>query len=162
MTAYLDILERERPVHNSDRFSYRHPAMPIGQRAKLFAPFAALAGFDDEVRAKEVPYEPRRILDADEKWELNRRLNLLREYTFNRTTIEAFHPVVIVEHFVLCTDPHHDGYKTLGQYKALKGLARKVDPAEQVLWVENRAIAFRDIYDITATEGRLFKNIRRL
>lgn len=161
-TAYGDILDKERPAHRNDLFFYRHPSMPVSQRAKLFAPYDALTGFSGEVRAKEIPYEPRRILDADEKWELNRRLSLLREYTFNRATIEACHPLVLVEHFVPCADPHHDGYGTLGQYVTFKGLARRVDPTERVLWVADRAIAFRDLYDISDPEGRLFRNVRRL
>ena len=85
--AYMDIMDMERPVHRGDRFFYRHPNMPIGQRAKIFAPYDALAGFSGEVKAKEIPYEPRRVPDADELWELNRRLNRLRALTFNRQAV---------------------------------------------------------------------------
>ena len=44
---YARALTRERPAHDAwDEFSYRHPKMPPGQRAKIFAPFDALRGFD--------------------------------------------------------------------------------------------------------------------
>ena len=155
--AYGDILNRERPVHRNDTFFFRHPTMPISQRAKIFAPYDALAGFSGEVGKKEISYEPKRVLDADETWELNRRLSILRDLTINRRAVQLNHPVVCVEHFVVCDDPHHDGFGRLGQYKALKGTARKVDPVKQVLWVEGQALSFSDIYDITDPEGRLFR-----
>ena len=155
--AYMDIMDMERPVHRGDRFFYRHPNMPIGQRAKIFAPYDALAGFSGEVKAKEIPYEPRRVPDADELWELNRRLNRLRALTFNRQAVRLNHPEVRVERFVLCTDPHHEGYGTLGQYVTVSGTARRVDPVTRLLWVDGAAIPFDDIYDIADPEGRLFK-----
>ena len=44
---YAHAFERERPAHDVwDDFSYRHPKMKPVQRAKIFAPFAALRGFD--------------------------------------------------------------------------------------------------------------------
>ena len=92
--AYRDILDRERPVHRNDTFYYRHPNMSISQRAKIFAPYDALAGFSGEVKKKEIPYEPKRVLDADETWELNRRLNILHELTFNRHAVRINHPTV--------------------------------------------------------------------
>ena len=36
-----------------DEFWCRHPPMDLGKRAKIFAPFAALKGFDKEIRAAE-------------------------------------------------------------------------------------------------------------
>ncbi len=157
MMTYADILDRERPVHRSDAFFYRHPNMPIGQRAKIFAPYDALAGFSGEVRAKEIPYEPKRALDADEKWELNRRLNILHALTYNRRTVRMNHPTVCVERFVVCSDPNHEGYNVLGRYAVLRGTVRKIDPVAQLMWLDDVAVAFDDIYDISDPEGRLFR-----
>ena len=156
-TTYGDIMDRERPAHRGDPFYYRHPNMPIDQRAKIFAPYDALSGFSGEVKAKEVPYEPKRVPDADEKWELNRRLNILHNLTFNRQAAQRNRPTVCVERFVVCADPHHDGYGLLGQYATLRGTVRKVDPVERLLWVEDSPIAFGDIYDISDPKGRLFR-----
>ncbi|MCR5214182.1 MAG: hypothetical protein K6E10_07175 [Eubacterium sp.] len=44
---YQDIIDKERPQHNGDDFDIRHPRMSREQRAKIFAPFAALKGFEE-------------------------------------------------------------------------------------------------------------------
>ena len=41
---YADILQMERPEPST-----KHPRMSLGSRAKIFSPFAALRGFDDEL-----------------------------------------------------------------------------------------------------------------
>ena len=74
---YKDVFLKGKPVHQRfDRFRLRHPTMDCGRRAKIFAPFDALAGFNEAVAAKEVLYEFRRELDDGEKEELNRKLSL--------------------------------------------------------------------------------------
>lgn len=60
--SYEDLMGLRRPVHGDDPFARRHPKMDRRNRAKLFAPFAALAGFDDAVRdmavqCRELPPE---------------------------------------------------------------------------------------------------------
>ena len=51
---HADLLRRGRPLHRRfDDFSLRHPAMDPGRRAKIFAPFDALAGFSDAIAAEE-------------------------------------------------------------------------------------------------------------
>lgn len=98
MARYGNIIFLERPVHDGDLFSRRHPAMTRLNRAKIFAPFAALVGFDERVRRKEVAYVPKVELDADEEWELNRRLMILHKRTANsrlaRANAVAVHCVV--------------------------------------------------------------------
>jgi len=47
---YRNILLRGRPKHEkTDSFRLRHPSMDIGKRAKIFAPFDALKGFDEAI-----------------------------------------------------------------------------------------------------------------
>ena len=41
-------------------------------------PFAALKGFEDAVREKEIIYEPRRILSEEKKNELDMKLRMLK------------------------------------------------------------------------------------
>ncbi len=43
----------ERPVHDNDEFSIRHPAMDVTDRAKIFAPFAAIKWEEVAKRAEE-------------------------------------------------------------------------------------------------------------
>lgn len=51
---YIEAFRRGRPRHHEyDEFWCRHPAMESGHRAKLFSPFDALKGFDEEIQAQE-------------------------------------------------------------------------------------------------------------
>ena len=51
---YREVFLRGKPKHDkSDGFWARHPEMDTGKRAKLFAPFAALKGFDEAISKKE-------------------------------------------------------------------------------------------------------------
>lgn len=49
---YKEVVLKGKPKHDRfDSFSVRHPQMDVGKRAKIFAPFDALKGFDDAVSA---------------------------------------------------------------------------------------------------------------
>ena len=51
---YAELAKAGRPQHQKfDEFWCRHPPMDLGKRAKIFAPFAALKGFDEEIRSAE-------------------------------------------------------------------------------------------------------------
>ena len=80
---YLEVLKTGKQRHYGDAFSRCHPKMDYAKRAKIFAPFAALKGFEEEVDSKEVRYEKKREVDADGLYELNEQLNQLYERTFN-------------------------------------------------------------------------------
>ena len=65
MARYGNIIFLDRPVHDGDLFSRRHPAMTRLNRAKIFAPFAALVGDEDVVAVerlighrRDLPVEP--------------------------------------------------------------------------------------------------------
>ena len=51
--------------------------MSLSDRAKIFAPFAALRGYDDAVGAKRAIYTERKLLSDDASEELDRRLAAL-------------------------------------------------------------------------------------
>ena len=151
--AYGAILSAHRPVHDGEVVSRRHPKMAQLNRAKLFAPFAALSGFDDAVRSKEVPYVPRHILDADETYELNAVLNALYLATRTGELARRNRVSVCVEYFAVCTDINHEAYGRLGLYHTITGIVQKVDSARQLLLVGDMAIPFADIDNITDAEG---------
>lgn len=44
---YADILDKSRP--QTEQSLRRHPRMPVQNRAKIFAPFAALRGYEDKL-----------------------------------------------------------------------------------------------------------------
>lgn len=158
IAKYGNIIFLERPVHNGDLFSRRHPKM--SNRAKIFAPFAALVGFDDRVRRKEISYVSKVELDADEEWELNRRLRILHELTANSKLSRINTVDVMVEYYAVCTDMENDAYMEKGQYLTVTGRVVKVDQHEQVLklLINGNAleIPFANIYQVFDPCGKLF------
>lgn len=160
MARYGNIIFLDRPVHDGDLFSRRHPAMTRLNRAKIFAPFAALVGFDERVRRKEVAYIHKVELDADEEWELNRRIMILHKLTANSRLARANAVDVKVEYFAACTDSENDAYMEKGQYLTVMGRLIKADPHSQELTLmvdgEIKVIRFSDIYQITDPNDELF------
>lgn len=48
---YKAVFEHGKPQHEMfDAFRLKHPSMPLQKRAKIFAPFDALRGFDFKIR----------------------------------------------------------------------------------------------------------------
>lgn len=161
MARYGNIIFLDRPVHDGDLFSRRHPAMTRLNRAKIFAPFAALVGFDERVRRKEVAYVPKVELDADEEWELNRRLMILHDRTANSRLARANAIDITVEYYAVCTDSENDAFMEKGQYLTVTGRLVKADPHEQELTLivdgGKKVIRFSDIYQITDPNNELFE-----
>ena len=147
--AYHDIIGLQRPMHDGDLFSRRHPKMARLNRAKLFAPFAALSGFDEAVRSKQVPYVPRRVKDAEEMRALNRALARLRQATRTGALARQNRVRARVEYFQVCTDPHHAAFGRDGLYRAVTDIVWKVDPVGQALVIGEATIPFSDIDRIT-------------
>ena len=75
--AYGDIIDMQRPVHDGDVFSRRHPKMPRLNRAKLFAPYDALKPFESTVHAKDTVYVRRKELSEFAQECLDQRLRRL-------------------------------------------------------------------------------------
>ena len=73
--AYQDILYCSRPIS-------KHPKMSVENRAKLFAPFSALRGFDIEILTQEQDrlLVPQIILASDREEEIYRLLNGLHHW----------------------------------------------------------------------------------
>lgn len=50
--------ENGKPKHSPyDSFSIKHPAMDLSRRAKIFSPFDALKGFDEELASARTASE---------------------------------------------------------------------------------------------------------
>ena len=55
---YKKVYERGKPKHTPfDDFSIKHPAMDLSRRAKIFSPFDALKGFNEEIASTEQSFE---------------------------------------------------------------------------------------------------------
>ena len=146
---YADIINLHRPVHTDDVFSRRHPKMAPLHRAKIFAPFAALSGFDDHIHSKEVPYEPRRERDQNDVHRLGLILDWLHEKTITRRIARENRISASVEFFSICTDPHNAAFGEMGIYSTVEGIVTKVDMTEGIITVNDQTIPTDDIYRIS-------------
>ncbi len=152
---YKDVFLRGKPRHGkNDTFTARHPVMPVGRRAKIFAPFDALRGFSAAVIAKDVPYECRTEPDREAAAELDRRLRILRGLTSNGRK-RAGNPVrVEVTCWFPCEDEDSDAFGTRGQYRTVEGICEGVDPeVMKTVTVDGVTIAFGDILAVESSDG---------
>lgn len=125
---YRDVFLRGKPQHAPlDRFSIKHPPMDVGKRAKIFAPFDALKGFNEAVAAKEIPYTYQIALTEEDKEELNRKLAILHNLTYNSRMARQNNAVITVTYYVPCGDVFHEAYGVQGLYKSVTGVCRRVD-----------------------------------
>ena len=91
---YREILFLGRPVHDRNSpFYAKHPPMPASRWAKTFAPFDALQGLGEEMKAQETVYTEKIIPDDDAVRELNRRLQILKNLTGNNHMAKQNHIV---------------------------------------------------------------------
>ena len=125
---YRDVFLKGKPRHDRyDSFRIRHPEMPPGKRAKLFAPFDALRGFDFAVLMKNEIYTDRVIMSPEDREELDRRLSILHNLTYNSRIAKANRPQVAVTYYEPCSDVNSEAYGSQGQYKTITGICRNVD-----------------------------------
>ena len=150
---YREVVLKGKPRHDRyDRFSIRHPAMPAGRRAKLFAPFAALRGFDAAIWSKDVRYEEKVELSREDLSELDRRLEILHNLTYTSRMARLNHVMVSVTYFILCPDTQHEAFGVQGQYQTVTGICWKVDPeVTRTVCVGENKIAFEDILRIESS-----------
>ena len=128
-TAYGEMIHLSRPIS-------RHPKMSVENRAKLFAPFSALRGFDIGILTKKQDrlLVSRGTLGTDQQELIGHRLNDLR--AGQRAT---------VTHFAL---PKELEGISLGEYVTQSGQVRRVDDFYQVLILDSGVVAFADIREL--------------
>ncbi|MBR1757693.1 MAG: hypothetical protein IJ744_03050 [Lachnospiraceae bacterium] len=126
--AYREVFLKGKPVHEEfDYFHIRHPKMDVGKRAKIFAPFDALRGFDFAILSKNVMYEERMQLEAEDVEELNRRLRILHRLTWNKREAVRNQVLVEVTFYVPCSDVNHEAFGKKGRYESICGICMQVD-----------------------------------
>ncbi len=152
----VHLLGRPRHQKYSD-FWRRHIPMDHTHRAKQFAPFDALDGFDEAIARKEILYVEHNRMDENE---LNRKLNRLQSY----------HKAVKIRYFVPCTvedneasDPLRRGYEIFsdgvtatsmasdpirGRYEIASGAVCRINPETETLRINGLTIRFDEINDI--------------
>lgn len=155
---YREVFLKGRPRHDRyDPFRIRHPSMDRSHRAKIFAPFDALKGFNEAVSAKDVLYEDRIELLQEDTEELSRRLNILHNLTFNGRMARANRVQVTVTYYEPCNDENHEAFGLRGQYKTITGICWNVDAAVgQTILIDKARISLGNVLKIDAS-GDLFK-----
>lgn len=135
---YNDIINLPHHISTS------HPQMSIADRAAQFAPFAALTGYDDEVKEKA------RI--TDEKIELSESdQELLNEKFEVLSNCISSMPSITVTYFIA------DKKKTGGKYVKMNNNVRKIDLYNRVLvMADGEIVPIDDIFDLS---GEIFVNL---
>ena len=126
---YRDILDVRYP------FSLKKERQSMSSRAGQFAPFAALTGYDDQVRETERYTEYEVFLDEDNKVLLDEKINYIRMYL---NEIE-----VSIVYFV------RDKRKSGGKYITKTGKIKKIDNYhEEIIFDDNERIKINSIIRI--------------
>lgn len=157
---YRDVFLRGKPKHERfDAFWAKHPTMDVGKRAKIFAPFDALRGFSAAIIAKNAIYDYQRELSQDDQAELDRRLNILHNLTWNSRMARANHVRVSVTYYAPCEDKNSEAYRIKGQYQTISGICTKVDVEGEALILDgNTRILMKNILQIESPDGYFKRN----
>ena len=151
---YREVFLKGKPRHDQyDPFRIRHPRMNQGHRAKIFAPFDALKGFNEAVSAKEVLYESRIELSPEDAAELDRRLSILHNLTYNSRMARANRVQVSVTYYQPCLDPNRDDYGLRGQYQTITGICWNVDAeVNRTITIDRMKLSLGDVLRIDAPD----------
>lgn len=116
---YDDIINLPRHI------SKKHPPMSLEDRSAQFAPFAALTGYDDQVK------ETARL--TNERKEIAEGLQMMLEEKIQEIEKQIdLKPIVTITYFV--PDLRKEG----GKYVTIKGVVKKIDKLKQEIILENK------------------------
>ena len=121
--------------------SKTRPQMPMSDRAAQFAPFAALTGYDAEIKETGRLTDERIELDVEALSALDMKYQLLME-----ALDEA--PEVTITYF------RPDERKAGGKYVSAVGAVKKIDDFERRITMQDGAKIPMD--DVLSIEGELF------
>ena len=127
MTRYDDIIHLARPQSS-------HPKMRREDRAKLFAPFAALTGHDEAVHARDKVMVPQTEMTGHSQDVLDRKLQRLQKGK-----------MVTAVYFVPLKRIHGE---VLGEYRTVTDQVEKLDVYERTLTLGRVTIAFEELADL--------------
>ena len=132
MINYADIIHLDRPASS-------HPKMRREDRAKLFAPFAALNGHMDAVHARERILVPKMVLTSYFQEELDSKLNALKKG--DAITVTWFIPL------------QRTAEEALGEYITVSDSFERLDPYERLLYLKSQVIPIDDLADLRRKEN---------
>lgn len=130
MSKYDDII-------NLKHYEPKHPRMSRYARSAQFAPFAALTGYDEQVKETARLTNKKIELSEDMKYVIDMKLQLIEEHIKEQ-------PEVTILYF------EKDKRKSGGKYLEYTGNIKRIDNIEQLLiFKNNKKIFLENIYDIT-------------
>ena len=138
MGNYDDIINLKRPIS-------KHPKMSLYQRSAQFAPFAALTGYEGQVKETARLTDKRIELDEEVKVILDMKIQVIQEMLSNNPELE-------LTYFI------PDDKKEGGRYETIVDNIKKIDNYKQQFIMKNGLII--DIQEIIDINSDIFKNIR--
>lgn len=141
---YSDIIDKKRPEHDNDDFSIRHPKMDILDRAKIFASFDALRGFDEEIDKENILYAPYIYLSEDEKQILDQVIYLIDEKLTNKEEVKGR-----ITYFI-----QNGRIKDTGTVMEISGIIKKLDKINGTIKIGEDIILVKNIYDINLEDHK--------
>ena len=132
---YADIIDMERP--QNEESLRKHPRMTLQNRAKIFSPFAALRGYDDQLAEEKQRSErvTKKILTEEEMADLSDKL---MQVTKGMTiTIQYFNE-----------DTAYPETPAVGNYVTVTGKVDAIDPVFRTMQLNGAVIAFENLLDI--------------
>lgn len=129
MNNYDDIINLDRPVS-------KRPSSSMESRASQFAPFAALVGYDSEIKETARLTDKKAILDESQKEIISNKLSYLNEHLNNQNE-------VTVTYFI------KDSKKSGGRYLQKIGIIKRIDLVNQnIKFTDNTIINMKNITNI--------------
>lgn len=137
MNKYDDIINLNRPKS-------KHPHMTLEQRSAQFAPFAALTGYEGQIKETARLTDEKLELDEEAKSILDIKLQIIKEKLDQ-------HPNIEITYFV--PDSKKDG----GKYETVNSIIKKIDEYHnKVIMINDTNIDIDEIIDI---QSNIFNNL---
>ena len=129
MDDYSDIINLSRPVS-------KRPRMSLEQRSAQFAPFAALTGYEGQVKETARLTNKKIEINEELKEILNKKIQLIQEKIKEQPQIE-------ITYFV--PDERKEG----GKYETIKNSIKKIDEYKnKLIMIDGLSISINEIIDI--------------
>ena len=131
MNDYSDIINLSRPVS-------KRPRMTLEQRSAQFAPFAALTGYEGQVKETARLTNKRIEINEELKEILNQKIQLIQKKIKEQPQIE-------ITYFI--PDSKKDG----GKYETVTNSVKKIDTYKnEIILIDGTTIAIDEIIDINS------------
>ena len=128
---YDDIINLKRPIS-------KHPHQSVESRASQFAPFAALVGYDEQVKETARLTTNKIEIDDGLKEILNNKLNYLNKHLDEKKEVSVIYFI-------------KDLKKNGGKYITKTGIVKRIDTINKFIkFTDNDIIYITDVISITS------------